>query len=271
MSEEVTKEQLVGQIRFALQSMGEKNEYHRFEDLCRSFARERIAPNILPAVRVASGGDQGRDFETFRSHLLDRGRSGRDLGQGLCGRGRLAEVERRDQERQPRRPALPRRHRADRFPNRPGSTSSSTSRDACSLTRRVFPAPAWGTVISWSRSRAAAVASPTRSTSKALWLRSGVGSWGRGRRRRCQRRSTPWSQSSAEVRHRRSWDAARRSPGADSKGYSTFRMRRSRPSTSNATSSPGPIPTASRISCGITTSPFGPTRLVTKPVCRPCS
>ncbi|HZK16352.1 MAG TPA: hypothetical protein VFC52_07180 [Solirubrobacterales bacterium] len=72
MSEEATKEQLVGQIRFALKSMGEKNEHHRFEDLCRAFARERIAPNILPAVRVASGGDQGRDFETFRSHLREQ-------------------------------------------------------------------------------------------------------------------------------------------------------------------------------------------------------
>lgn len=72
MSEEVTKEQLVGQLRFALQSMGEKNEHHRFEDLCRAFARERIAPNILPATGpVGAGGDQGRDFETFRSHLRD--------------------------------------------------------------------------------------------------------------------------------------------------------------------------------------------------------
>jgi hypothetical protein len=68
----VAKEQLVGQIRFALQSMGEKNEHHRFEDLCRAFARERIAPNILPATGpVGAGGDQGRDFETFRSHLRD--------------------------------------------------------------------------------------------------------------------------------------------------------------------------------------------------------
>ncbi|HTR75699.1 MAG TPA: hypothetical protein VMH33_10655 [Solirubrobacterales bacterium] len=72
MTEEVTKEQLVGQIRFALQSMGEKNEHHRFEDLCRAFARERIAPNILPATGpVGAGGDQGRDFETFRSYLRD--------------------------------------------------------------------------------------------------------------------------------------------------------------------------------------------------------
>jgi tetratricopeptide (TPR) repeat protein len=72
LSDEVNKEQLVGQIRFALQSMGEKNEHHRFEDLCRAFARERIAPNILPATGpVAAGGDQGRDFETFRSFLRE--------------------------------------------------------------------------------------------------------------------------------------------------------------------------------------------------------
>jgi hypothetical protein len=72
LSEKVTKEQLVGQIRFALQSMGERNEQHRFEDLCRAFARERIAPNILPATGpVGAGGDQGRDFETFRSYLRD--------------------------------------------------------------------------------------------------------------------------------------------------------------------------------------------------------
>lgn len=72
MTEPVTHEQIVGQIRFALESMREKNEHHRFEDLCRAFARERIAPNILPATGpVSAGGDQGRDFETFRSHLRE--------------------------------------------------------------------------------------------------------------------------------------------------------------------------------------------------------
>ena len=53
--------------------MNSRNEHHRFEDLCRAFARQMIAPNILPATGpVSAGGDQGRDFETFRTYLHAR-------------------------------------------------------------------------------------------------------------------------------------------------------------------------------------------------------
>ncbi len=65
-------DELLGQIRFALSELGSSNDHHRFEDLCRMFARERLVPNILPATGpVGVGGDQGRDFETFRTYLRD--------------------------------------------------------------------------------------------------------------------------------------------------------------------------------------------------------
>src|SRR6185369_11789937 len=67
-----SREELIGQIRFALSELASDNGQHRFEDLCRHFARERLVPNILPATGpVGVGGDQGRDFETFRSYLRD--------------------------------------------------------------------------------------------------------------------------------------------------------------------------------------------------------
>jgi hypothetical protein len=53
-------------IRFQLDQLGARNAHHEFEHLCRNLAREVICPNILPATGpVSSGGDQGRDFETF--------------------------------------------------------------------------------------------------------------------------------------------------------------------------------------------------------------
>lgn len=65
-----SRDQLIGQIRFALSDLGSANAHHRFEELCRHFARERICSNILPATGpVSSAGDQGRDFETFQSFL----------------------------------------------------------------------------------------------------------------------------------------------------------------------------------------------------------
>ena len=64
--------ELVGQIRFALSELASSNGQFQFEDLCRHFARERLVPNILPATGpVGAGGDQGRDFETFRTYLRD--------------------------------------------------------------------------------------------------------------------------------------------------------------------------------------------------------
>jgi len=57
-------------IRFALDQLSRENGHHAFEHLCRELAQARIASNILPATGpVAAGGDQGRDFETFRTYL----------------------------------------------------------------------------------------------------------------------------------------------------------------------------------------------------------
>ena len=54
-------------MRFALSQLRAQNGAHRFEDLCRALARRTVAANILPATGpVGAGGDQGRDFETFR-------------------------------------------------------------------------------------------------------------------------------------------------------------------------------------------------------------
>lgn len=59
-------------IRLALGSLAAANEHHSFEHLCRQVAKRRIASNVLPATGpVPAGGDQGRDFETFRTYLAD--------------------------------------------------------------------------------------------------------------------------------------------------------------------------------------------------------
>lgn len=63
-------DQVILQIRFGLEQLSSRNAHHEFEHLCRHLARARISSNILPATGpVAAGGDQGRDFETFRTYL----------------------------------------------------------------------------------------------------------------------------------------------------------------------------------------------------------
>lgn len=58
------------QIRFALEQLKPQNKHHGFEDIAREFARQRICRNLLPATGpVGAGGDQGRDFETFKTYL----------------------------------------------------------------------------------------------------------------------------------------------------------------------------------------------------------
>jgi hypothetical protein len=67
-------DQVIQQIRFALENLSERNGQHEFEHLCRHFARHRICFNILPATGpVGTGGDQGRDFETFRTFIYGLG------------------------------------------------------------------------------------------------------------------------------------------------------------------------------------------------------
>jgi hypothetical protein len=57
-------------IRFQLADLRAQNAHHAFEDLCRNFARLTICERLLPATGpVGKGGDQGRDFESFRSYL----------------------------------------------------------------------------------------------------------------------------------------------------------------------------------------------------------
>jgi len=59
-------------IRSALHDLRARNGQHAFEDLCRDYARRTITPYILPATGpVGAGGDQGRDFETFRSYVAE--------------------------------------------------------------------------------------------------------------------------------------------------------------------------------------------------------
>lgn len=64
--------QVAEQIRFALAQLPARNAHHVFEEICRHMSRQFICTNVLPATGpVSAGGDQGRDFETFRSYLRD--------------------------------------------------------------------------------------------------------------------------------------------------------------------------------------------------------
>jgi hypothetical protein len=59
-----------GQIRFFLDELSARNEHHGFERLCSEVVRRRICSNVVPATGpVSSGGDQGRDLETFKTYL----------------------------------------------------------------------------------------------------------------------------------------------------------------------------------------------------------
>jgi hypothetical protein len=62
--------QVIEQIRFGLEQLSARNGMHEFERLCRHYARNRICSNILPSSGpVSAGGDQGQDFESFRTYL----------------------------------------------------------------------------------------------------------------------------------------------------------------------------------------------------------
>lgn len=62
--------QVAEQIRFALAQLPARNAHHVFEEICRHLTWQFICTNVLPATGpVSAGGDQGRDFETFRSYL----------------------------------------------------------------------------------------------------------------------------------------------------------------------------------------------------------
>ena len=80
------------QVRFALAQIPVENAQYQFEHLCRYLTQQFICSNVLPATGpVSAGGDQGRDFETFRSYLA------RELGPhgaflGLVSEGTIAFV-----------------------------------------------------------------------------------------------------------------------------------------------------------------------------------
>ena len=60
------------QVRFALSQLPAHNAQHQFEHICRHLTQQFICSNVLPATGpVSAGGDQGRDFETFRTYLRE--------------------------------------------------------------------------------------------------------------------------------------------------------------------------------------------------------
>ena len=78
------------QVRFALSQLPAHNAQHTFEHICRHLTQQFICSNVLPATGpVSAGGDQGRDFETFRTYLREElGPHGAFLG--LVSEGTIA-------------------------------------------------------------------------------------------------------------------------------------------------------------------------------------
>ena len=82
--------EVAAQVRFALSLLPDRNAHHAFEDVCRHLTEQFICSNVLPATGpVSAGGDQGRDFETFRTYLREElGPHGGFLG--LVSKGPIA-------------------------------------------------------------------------------------------------------------------------------------------------------------------------------------
>lgn len=81
---------LTSVIRFHLNDLGARNAHHEFEHLARHLARARIASNILPATGpVSSGGDWGRDFETFDTEHTAPGPPGNRFAKRSTGSRKL--------------------------------------------------------------------------------------------------------------------------------------------------------------------------------------
>lgn len=58
------------QIKFAFGQLSSANAHHEFEHICFDIAKQRICSNILRATGpVSAGGDQGKDFETFKTYI----------------------------------------------------------------------------------------------------------------------------------------------------------------------------------------------------------
>ncbi|MBD0694333.1 hypothetical protein [Streptomyces sp. CBMA123] len=57
-------------IRFQLDHLTARNEHHTFEEISYRIALRRLSSNIVPATGpVSSGGDQGRDAESYYTNL----------------------------------------------------------------------------------------------------------------------------------------------------------------------------------------------------------
>lgn len=58
-------------IRYHLGELGARNGHHEFEHLARHLARARVYSNVVPSTGpVGTGGDGGRDFETFATAIV---------------------------------------------------------------------------------------------------------------------------------------------------------------------------------------------------------
>ena len=65
------KRELISQIAYQLSRLTLKNAQHEFELLALDLGRARVASNLIPATGpVGSGGDQGHDFDSFKTYLV---------------------------------------------------------------------------------------------------------------------------------------------------------------------------------------------------------
>jgi HEAT repeat protein/energy-coupling factor transporter ATP-binding protein EcfA2 len=63
-------DQLIAEIRYHLDELSSLNDHFEFEKICFYLIRAKICDNvILSTGPVSAGGDQGRDFETFKSYI----------------------------------------------------------------------------------------------------------------------------------------------------------------------------------------------------------
>lgn len=63
-------DQLIAQIRYHLDELSSLNDHFEFEKICFYLIKEKICENvILSTGPVSSGGDQGRDLETYHSQI----------------------------------------------------------------------------------------------------------------------------------------------------------------------------------------------------------
>lgn len=67
MSTATNPDELAKYIEYRLDMLSEENAHHRFEELSFRIARATVASDLLPPTGpVSAGGDQGRDFESYR-------------------------------------------------------------------------------------------------------------------------------------------------------------------------------------------------------------